>query len=148
MNRVCKNACRRTTARFVISLLQHNSPQHLQEVFVDYQLMESSEVPGAVWEAALIKNDDGTQYFRMDIVWAHLASMSSPDGMPRFSKLEKVAKLVLTLSHSNAEEERLFSMVRKNKSAFRPNINLDGTLSSILNVKLANSTSMNPPSLS
>ena len=45
--------------------------------------------------------------------------------------------MVLTIPHSNAEEERLFSMVRKNKTAFRPNLDPAGTLSSILSIKLA-----------
>ena len=34
-------------------------------------------------------------------------------------------------------EERVFSMVRKNKTAFRPKLDPKGTLSSILTVKLA-----------
>lgn len=66
--------------------------------------------------------------------------MNSPDGRPRFAMLGNVAKLVLVLPHSNAEEEMLFSLVRKNKTAFRPNLKLDGTLSSILTVKLGNPT--------
>ena len=41
-------------------------------------------------------------------------------------------------THSNAEEERVFSLVTKNKTKFRPNLKLDGTLSSILTIKLAN----------
>ena len=48
----------------------------------------------------------------------------------------RIALLVLTLPHSNAEEEQVFSLVTKNK--FRPNLKLDGTLSSILTIKLAN----------
>ena len=49
---------------------------------------------------------------------------------------QKLPKLVLIIPHSNAEEERIFSMVRKNKTSFRPNLDPNGTLSSIL--KLAN----------
>ena len=45
---------------------------------------------------------------------------------------------VLTLPHSNAEEERVFSLITKNKTKFRPNLKLNGTLSSILTIKLAN----------
>ena len=55
----------------------------------------------------------------------------------RFPRLTNVGKVVLTIPHSNAEEERLFSMVRKNKTAFRPNLDPAGTLSSILSIKLA-----------
>ena len=48
----------------------------------------------------------------------------------------------------SALEERVFSMVSKNKTKFRPNLQLDGTLSSIICVKLGNTepcSSYNPP---
>jgi len=61
--------------------------------------------------------------------------MKNGDGTKRFPRLSAIAKLVLTLSHSNAEEERLFSMVKRNKTSFRPN--LQESLGSILTVKLA-----------
>ena len=51
--------------------------------------------------------------------------------------LSKVAKLVLTIPHSNADEERVFSLVRQNKTDSRNSLSLDGTLSSILTVKMA-----------
>ena len=35
-------------------------------------------------------------------------------------------------------EERVFSMINKNKTKFRPNLVVDGTLSSLITVKLAN----------
>jgi len=63
------------------------------------------------------------------------------DGKFLFKKLAKIALLVLTLPHSNAQEERVFSMVTKNKIKFRPSLRLDGTLSSILTIKLANEKS-------
>lgn len=62
----------------------------------------------------------------------------SSDGTLSFPRLVKVAKLVLILPHSNAAEERVFSIVTKNKTALRPNLSLDWTLSSILTIKLAN----------
>ena len=64
-----------------------------------------------------------------------LNTLTNPDGLHR---LAKVAMLVLVLPHSNASEERVFSMVTKNKTTFRPNLKLDGTLASILTIKLAN----------
>ncbi len=69
-----------------------------------------------------------------------MKSMKHPDGSPMFQKLAQVALLVLTLPHSNAEEERVFSLLTMNKTKFRPNLKLDGTLSSIITIKLANST--------
>ena len=44
--------------------------------------------------------------------------------------------MVLVIHHSNASEEMVFSMVRKNKTSLRPSLALDGTLSSIISVKL------------
>ena len=51
-------------------------------------------------------------------------------------KLFKVAKPILVLPHSNAGEERVFSMVRKNKTTFRSSLSMVGSLSSILTILL------------
>ena len=70
----------------------------------------------------------------MDVIWHYLSSLRAADNSFRFPRLANVAKLVLTIP---AQEERLFSMVRKNKTAFRPSLDPKGTLSSILTIKLA-----------
>ena len=57
---------------------------------------------------------------------------------PKLPLLFKVATVVFLLPPSNAEEERVFSMVRKNKTDFRASLKSDGSLSSILTVKLNN----------
>ena len=49
----------------------------------------------------------------------------------------KFVRLILTVPHSNAEEERVFSIVRKNKTCFRPRLDPEETLTSIVTVKLA-----------
>ena len=65
----------------------------------------------------------------MDIIWAYLSRRKSPDGCSlRFPNLAKIAQLILVLPHSNAGEERIFSMVRLNKT-YRSRLSLDGTLS-------------------
>ena len=51
--------------------------------------------------------------------------------------MSKVAKLILVIPHSNAEEERVFSLVWKNKTCFRPNLDPDESLASIITCKLA-----------
>ena len=81
--------------------------------------------------------DEENTYHRMDVLWHYLSSMRAADSSFRFPRLTKVAKLVLTIPHSNAQEERLFSIVCKNKTAFRPSLDPKGTLSSILAIKLA-----------
>lgn len=62
--------------------------------------------------------------------------MKSVDGCQlRFANLSRIALLVLVLPHSNAGEERIFSLIRLNKTTYRSCLSLDGTLSSILTVK-------------
>lgn len=61
-----------------------------------------------------MESDDDTHY-RMDVIWHYLSTLKSGDGRFRFKRLSEVAMLVLTIPHSNADEERVFSMVRKNK---------------------------------
>ena len=74
-------------------------------VFSWYQLMEESDIPEHVWESALIV-DGETCYQRMDTICTYLKSKRDPDGTFDFERLAQVALLVLTLPHSNAEEER------------------------------------------
>lgn len=109
------------------------------EEFVDYQMLQDDDIPSDIWERAAIAVDEGTSvtHYRMDIIWNHLSSMKAPDGTLRFHRLCQIAKLVMVIPHSNAQEERVFSMVRKNKTSFRPSLDPKGTLSSILTVKLA-----------
>ena len=113
--------------------------EKLQEQFIDYQLLSDDDIPQHVWNDATVKTDeDGTPcLFRMDVIWEHLNTTKSADGAPRFDLLARVALTVLCLPHSNAEEERVFSMIGKNKRAERSSLQVKGTLSSIMTVKLA-----------
>lgn len=111
----------------------------LLEEFIDFQLMQDSDIPQCVWDKStvVVNEASGITHHRMDIIWHHLSTMKAPDHTYRFNRLCQVAKLVMIIPHSNAQEERVFSMVRKNKTAFRPSLDPKGTLSSILTVKLA-----------
>lgn len=108
----------------------------LEDEFLQFQLLTNAEIPGHVWESAIVYE---TKHYRMDILWAYLRTLKTPDGAFSFKRLVTVALLILTLPHSNAEEERVFSMVTKNKTKFRPSLKLDGRLSSIVTIKLAKS---------
>ena len=82
----------------------------LSEELVEYQLMQDEDIPQEVWKEAAITDDhEGTVYhrFRMDIIWHHISSMKAADGSLRFPQLSCVAKLVLVIPHSNAQEERV-----------------------------------------
>ena len=123
--------------------MSYGSPHQLEilsEEFTEFQLLEEGHIPERVREAATVFEDKDREvkYYRMDQIWHYLASMKDADESFKFSRLANVAKLVLVLPHSNAQEERVFSMVRKNKTAFRPSLDPKGTLSCILTIKLSN----------
>lgn len=99
---------------------------------MEYQLLDDSEIPESVWKSARIQGDESVTYYRIDVLWHYLANLKAVDGSYRFGHISKVAKLVLIKPHSNAREERMFSMVQKNKTSFRPNLDPNVTLSSIL----------------
>ena len=132
--------------RFAAAINFDSSPQSmewLKDEFISYQLLENSDVPAHVWSKAAIYIEDKTTasqkpgFYSMDILWAYLSTMTHVDGSPKFSILAEVAQLVLTIPHSNAAEERVFSLVRKNKTPFRPNLDPDETLGSIVTTKMA-----------
>ena len=109
----------------------------LEEEFLQYQLFDEKNIPHDTWQSALVSQKE-VEHYRSDILWAYLMTAKYPDGSLMFANLAKVVCIVLTLPHSNAEEERVFSLVTKNKTKFRPSLKLDGTLSSILTIKSAN----------
>ena len=123
------------------SLLPFQSPLEQDQLlaeFTDFQLLNDSDIPQDIWDKATVIESEEHKYYRMDALWNYLSTLRAPDHTLCFSRLCKIAKLVLVIPHSNAEEERVFSMVRKNKTAFRPSLDSKGTLSSILMIKLAN----------
>ena len=71
-----------------------------------------------------------------DRMWYYLSTLKDCIEYPRFARLTKVVKLILVIPHSNAEEERVFSLVRKNKNCFRQNVDVDESLASIITCKL------------
>ena len=86
---------------------------NLEDEFLSYQLLNESDIPDSVWKSALVVEKDDKQYYRMDVIWAYLKTVKHADNSLVFKKLADVALLVLTLPHSNAEEERVFSLVTK-----------------------------------
>lgn len=108
--------------------------------FTKFQTMPGSAIPVHISEDAKVreKNDDNytIEYYRMDKLWAYLSHVrDSVTGHLSYSLLVNVSKLVLTLPHSNADEERIFSLVKMNKTDFRSALSLDGSLASILTLK-------------
>ena len=110
----------------------------MNEEFINYQLLSDSVIPQDVWRAATVVVDEetGEKSYRMDILWQYLSTLKSGDGRDQFGRLSRIAKLILVIPHSNASEERVFSMVKKNKTPFRPSLDYT-SLTGLLTVKLA-----------
>ena len=111
----------------------------LYEEFVNYQTLSESKLEEGFEKAKVtdgIVHEKDVFHYRMDVVWWCLANLNTPGtSVKRFHNLAKTAEIVLVIPHSNAEQERLFSIVRKNKSDPRSKLALGVLLSSILTVK-------------
>ena len=113
----------------------------IDDEFISFQQFNISTIPDCVWEKARVREkcaEEQNVSFRMDVLWIHLACLKSPDGCTfLFARLSKIAFLVMTIPHSNAAEERIFNLIRVNKTDFRHSIDSEGTLSSIIMIKMA-----------
>ena len=113
----------------------------LYEQFHEYKTINDAELPDGAYEEALLSgtSDGHRKECRVDVIWYYLQKMRSPVGPNyRFKLLFEVARIALTISHSNAGIERLFSLVNKNKNegSDRNRFDIGGSLSSILTVNL------------
>ena len=103
------------------------------EEFLDYPAIARDEIPKEVWDDAVCYEDSNgsskVTYHRMDRIWSHISQIKLP-GMDsaRFAHLSPIAKLVLTIPHSNAGEERVFSVIRKIRRDDRGKLQLEDTL--------------------
>ena len=104
------------------------------EEFVDYHSLTDDEIGHNAWSEAEVvdgKDEDGNKivHYHFDILWYYIASMRLPEtSISCFKVLPRIAVIVLVLPHSNASLERLFSIIRKNKTNMRSSLKLDGTL--------------------
>ena len=74
---------------------------------------------------------------RIDVQWSEIAQIEDVSrSRKKYSLLSSVMKMVMTIFHSNADCERIFSTVGKNKTKERTSMNTD-TLNSLLAHKLA-----------
>lgn len=117
--------------------MPYSSPSELtklEEEFVDYQLLIDEDIPAGI----MLVMSNVKKVEMLIIEWTYYGNIYQHSSLyHRFKKLCRIAKLVLVIPHSNADEERVFSMVRKNKTPFRPSLSLDKSLPSLLTVKLA-----------
>ena len=94
-----------------------------------HKLDELNKIKQYVWESAKVNEnvDEGTMYYRMEITW--------PNPRTNLPTLASVVLQLLTIPHSNAAEERVFSMINKNKTQFRSTLDLGKSLNSIILMK-------------
>ena len=133
-----------------ISFMDTINPDNLYEEFVDFQSLSDDDIGQAAWNEAKVidgTDEDGSilAHYRVDVLWYHISQMKVPEtSLHRFKYLPLLAEIVLVIPHSNAGQERLFSIVRKNKTDSRSSLKLDGSLSSILAVKCHNPEAVTP----
>lgn len=72
---------------------------------------------------------------RIDVQWIKIGAIENEISEKKFLRLSKVMLSILTLPHSNAECERIFSQVRKIKTDFRGSIS-NNSLEKLLISKL------------
>ena len=88
--------------------------------------------PEALEEAAIRTDNDGNNVtYCIDALWYHLYINKIPGtSKSKFENLFKLAKIILCIIHSNAEEESVFSRIRKNLTPQRASLEIDGTSAS------------------
>ncbi|KFM77998.1 hypothetical protein X975_25813, partial [Stegodyphus mimosarum] len=59
---------------------------------------------------------------RLDVLVGTLKRIKRADGTPKYDRLARVLCAILVIPHSNAECERVFNVVKKNKTMFRSSI--------------------------
>ena len=105
----------------------------LNEQYLSYQVLTPEESPTFVKECAGLEPEDP---YRVDYLWNYLKDVKKPGTNDKeFNLLFQVAEAIMTIPHSNAGEERIFSLINKNKTPRRSSLKLDGTLSSLITVK-------------
>ena len=109
--------------------------ERLKDEFIEYQLLDSSCIPNDFCGRELnhVKDQSESEFctcihVHVDAIWSHIKSMMLADLNPRFPNLCQVAELVIVIPHSNGSEERVFSLVTKNKTQYRPNLDIGETL--------------------
>ena len=102
-----------------------------EKQFLEYQAMTENDISSSTWKAAEIRDEKS---YVMEAIWGYMRA--------KLPLLSKIALCVLVVPHSNAGEERIFSIIRKNKTDFRSRLQLDGSLNSIMRIKMSISESL------
>ena len=119
------------SALLVAEKLKHYvqfTPQQLNELEQEFLLLQSitlDDLPNDVLEEAVIRTDaDGNNItYRIDVLWYYLSKDNIPGtNKSKFDNLFKLAKVILCINHSNAEEEPVLSRIGKNFPIYLHNV--------------------------
>ena len=84
--------------------------EKLHEQFIFYQLLVTEDIVQAVREEHALTDDDT---HRIDDLWSYLATLKMfGTNDKELDLLVKVARCIMTIPHSNAYEERIFSLTK------------------------------------
>ena len=104
------------------------------EQFICYQLLVTEDIFQAVSETCGLQNEDDV--YHIDDLWLYPATLKTPGSNDKdFDLLAKVTRCIMMIPHSNANEERIFSMINKNKTPSRSSLQDDDMLSSLFIIK-------------
>ena len=121
------------------------TPQQFAELEQESLLLQSTtleDMPQHALDKAVIQVDpeSNDKVYRIDVLWYHLSKMNICETTrSKFCNLFELAKVVLCIIHSNAEEESVFSRVRKKfdtPACQLASLEIEGTLSSIISFQL------------
>ena len=106
----------------------------LMEEFNEYKLLRDSDIPDHVMESCETDQSD----LKLYSLWSFIGEMKDHAKKTLlFPCLWKVVRLIVTIPHSIAEEERVFSIIKKNKTSFWLRLDPEETLASSVTIKLA-----------
>lgn len=98
-------------------------------------LVKESEHDKLEEEFAVYQYDTFPEYIvhgpKIDVNWGNIAELKNESGQMKYKTLSNVVFAVLSVPHSNSPTERVFSVVRKNQTEFRPTLSTS-TLESLL----------------
>jgi hypothetical protein len=116
-----------TSIKFFIErfpvFIKGNLTEELDQLNDEFCALQIAEIPQHV-----------TAEERTDVKWHLISKIKNPMGEEVYKKICDVMLGILSIPHSNAECERIFSLVRKNRTEFRSSM-LDESLESILLLK-------------
>lgn len=112
-----------------------SSVQYMLTQFPNVLSSEESESIELEFSKYQFDDFDACEDDRIDKFWHNISEIRDVSGVKKYSALAKLMLTILLVPQSNAPTERVFSIIKKNKTDFRPNMNTD-TLSSLMIEKM------------